>query len=418
MRLVAVVGFVAVGLGGGASASARTVDGEAPRRHASAAPRVGDLAIDGNLGDAAWAAAAWQGDFWQRSPDEGAAMPQATQFRVLADDRALYVAIRCDDPEAGKIRGLLTRRDEASQSDWVTVAIDSYADHRTAFVFMLNAAGVQRDLLVFDDTQEDVSWDAVWSGAATRDATGWSAELRIPLGQLRFSTAAEPVWGLQVQRIVARDNVQAVWAPSPRASGRFVSLFGELRGLRDVSPGRRLELMPYVSAGLDGQADEASRFRDVVEPRASIGLDVRYGLGSALTLAATLNPDFGQVEADPSQVNLSANELRLPEQRPFFLDGIDLFQAKLSDADDNGEALFYSRRIGAAPHRQLEGEAADADAPTSTTIYGAAKLSGKTAGGWSVGVLDAVTGEEGGSTSTAAAPPRPRWSSRSPTTPW
>jgi hypothetical protein len=396
-----IISLVALAAVRGARPAVADQDAEAAAptsvRIATAARRTGDLALDGTLDDAAWTAAPVHGDFVQRSPDEGAAPSHATTFRVLYDERAIYVGVRCDDAEPDKIRGLLTRRDEDSPSDTVFVALDSYHDRRTAYLFGLNAAGVQRDVLVFDDVQEDASWDAVWTGASARTSTGWSAEFRIPLGQLRFAASDDATWGLQVSRFVARSNEQSVWSPSPRAGGRYVANFGELRGLAGVSPGRRLELLPYITGGIDVAADErGSAFRGVMAPRWGVGLDVKYGLGSSLTLAASLNPDFGQIEADPSQVNLTANETFFSERRPFFLDGIELFQARLAVGDGNAESLFYSRRIGAPPRRRLAFEAAEVDEPSSTTIYGAAKLSGKTAGGWSVGVLDAVTAEESG----------------------
>jgi len=381
-----VAGVAAVTLGGASDASAGTPVSAAAIR------RSGAIDIDGKLDEPAWAQAPVSSGFWQRFPDEGKAPEQATEFRVLYDDAALYVGVRAHDVAPERIRRLLTRRDEMSPSDWIMVGVDSYHDRRTAFVFGLNAAGVQRDWLVFDDLNEDTSWDAVWTASAKVDDTGWCAEFRIPLSQLRFSTEPEQHWGLQVARVVGRTGEQDYWSPMPKAENRTVSLFGTLDGMRGVKPGRRLELLPYVSGGAAlGTLDESDPFDQSAAARGSVGVDVRYGLGSAFTLSASINPDFGQVEADPSQVNLSAHELFFPEKRPFFLEGSDIFQFGLGQGDDNSETLFYTRRIGAPPHGEPSGDYIDT--PSSTTIYGAAKVSGKAAG-WSIGVLDAVTAQE------------------------
>ena len=378
-------------VGGGAVRPAHAAE----LRLAHAIRRQGPIHVDGHLDDGAWQAAPSHADFWQRQPKEGQAPTYRTEFRIVYDDRAIYVALRAFDPDPAAIRARLHRRDLDSHADWMGVILDSYHDRRTAFGFAVNAAGVQRDVLLYDDSSEDSGWDAVWSSAVAIDADGWTAELRIPLGQLRFSGKADQVWGVQVLRLIGRLGEQSLWSPSPTTSQGFVSNFGDLAGIDGVKPGRRLELLPYVSGGLARTPHDAGDpFHDAIDPTGNLGLDVRVGLGSAFTIAATVNPDFGQVEADPSQVNLTANESFFPEKRPFFLEGTDIFQFGLGtgDGDGSSDALFYSRRIGAAPHGEADG--AYVDAPGGTTIYGAAKLSGKTASGWAVGVLEAVTGEE------------------------
>jgi hypothetical protein len=354
--------------------------------------REGTIAIDGRLDEPGWGKAPVSSQFWQRFPDEGKPPEHPTEFRVMYDDHALYVGVRAHDREPARIKRLLTRRDESSSSDWITVSVDSYYDRRTAFVFALNAANVQRDWLLFDDLMEDPSWDAVWTAHAKVDDGGWCAEFRIPLSQLRFSGAPEQRWGLQIGRVVGRTGEEDFWAPMPRGENRIVSLFGTVDGLRGVDAGRRLELLPYVSGGASlGTIDDDDPFDHSISGRGGIGVDVRYGLGSAFTLAASINPDFGQVEADPSQVNLGAQELFFPEKRPFFLEGFDIFQFGIGTGDDAVETMFYTRRIGAPPHGDPDNDYIDA--PDSTTIYAAAKVSGK-ARGWSVGLLDAVTGQE------------------------
>ena len=376
---------------------------DGPGRSARAVRRSGPIELDGRLDDAAWQAAPVQGDFWQQVPKEGVTPKHRTEFRVVYDDDAIYVGIRAWDVDRRAIRALLHRRDQVSDADWVGVMLDSYHDRRTAFGFGLNAAGVQRDVLLYDDVAEDLSWDAVWTGAAAIDADGWTAELRIPLGQLRFAAGDVQQWGLQVMRHVGRDGEQTLWSPSPRERRGFVSNFGVLDGLAGLAPRRRLEILPYATAGVIATADaDVDPFRDPLDPRANAGLDVRLGLSSAMTLSATINPDFGQVEADPSEVNLTANETFFAEKRPFFVEGTEILRFGIGQGDGSGssDALFYSRRIGAAPSVELDG--AYVDSPAGTTIYGASKISGKTAGGWSIGLLEAVTAEERGTADDGA----------------
>jgi Domain of unknown function (DUF5916)/Carbohydrate family 9 binding domain-like len=358
---------------------------------ASARRRDGSITVDGKLEEDAWKKAVRNSGFTQRFPKEGAAPSVTTEFAVVYDDEALYVGVWSkDDPLL--VRGLLTRRDQTSSSDRVNVAIDSYHDRRTAFVFGLNPASVQYDEIIFDDVSSDLSWDAVWSGAASVSADGWHAELRIPMSQLRFSSDEKQEWGLQITRTVARTGEEISWTPWPRSQPQIVSRFGLVDGIEKVKPGRRIELLPYVTAGVGSRPVEAGDpLNDGVTPEGNLGLDAKYGLSSSFSIAATINPDFGQVEADPSQVNLSANELFFPEKRPFFLDGVEMFKMGMGSTG-NSETLFYTRRIGAAPHGDPDADYVEA--PTSTTIYGATKISGKTRSGWSLGVLNAVTAEE------------------------
>ncbi len=354
--------------------------------------RSGSITIDGKLEEDAWKKAPRNGGFSQRFPKEGVRPSVETHFSVLYDDEALYFGVWAKD-EPQLVKGLLTRRDQASSSDRVLIAIDSYHDRRTAFAFALNPASVQHDEIIFDDVSSDTSWDAVWSGASSVGPDGWYAEFRIPMSQLRFSSDEVQEWGLQVLRAVARTGEEISWSPWPRSQPQIVSRFGLVDGIERVKPGRRIELLPYASAGFGSRPVEAGdSLNDSFSPEGNLGLDAKYGLSSSFSIAATINPDFGQVEADPSQVNLSANELFFPEKRPFFLDGVEMFKMGLGQGDGNAETLFYTRRIGAAPHG--EPDADFIDSPTSTTIYGATKISGKTRSGWSLGILDAVTGEE------------------------
>ncbi len=361
-------------------------------QRAKAMRRTSAVTVDGDLGEATWSAAAHYTGFTQRYPKDGGKATHETSFAVVYDDQAIYVGVWATDPEPEKIRRTLHRRDLEAAEDIVAVAFDSYHDKRSGFVFQLNAAGVQRDQLLFDDTNGDDTWDAVWTGETKITKDGWTAEFRIPLSQLRFSAAASHEWGFQVVRIIGRTNEQTAWSPWPRSSDEIVSKFGVVSGIDELKPSRRLELLPYVTGGFQRDpVEEGNPLSDRYGTVGNVGIDVKYGLGPAFTLSASINPDFGQVEADPSAVNLSANELFFAEKRPFFLEGVDLFRIP-TDVNNNVEGAFYTRRIGAAPTIEPENYAY-IQQPQATTIYGATKLTGKTHG-WSIGVLDAVTGEE------------------------
>lgn len=361
-------------------------------QRAKAVRRTGAVTVDGHLDEATWTAAAKYTGFTQRYPKDGGKATHDTSFAIVYDDQAIYVAVWATDPEPAKIRRTLHRRDLEAAEDAIMVAFDSYHDKRSGFVFQLNAAGVQRDQVLFDDTNSDDTWDAVWTGQTQVTGDGWTAEFRIPLSQLRYPTAAAHEWGLQVVRIIGRTNEQSAWSPWPRTGGEIVSKFGVVSGIDKLQPSRRLELLPYATGGLQRDpVEEGNPLSDRYGAVGNVGVDIKYGLGSAFTLSASINPDFGQVEADPSAVNLSANELFFAEKRPFFLEGIDLFRIP-TDVNDTVEGAFYTRRIGAAPTIEPD-DYEYLQQPQATTIYGAMKLTGKKRG-WSVGVLDAITGEE------------------------
>jgi hypothetical protein len=370
---------------------------------AHAVRRSGAIVVDGRLDEVAWTDVPRNSGFLQRFPVDAAAPSLETRFAIVYDNDAIYVGVWADDPRPDLIRALLIRRDLDSPADTIMVAFDSYHDRRTAYAFQLNAAGVQRDMLLFDDSRQDDSWDAVWTGNVAVTAAGWTAEYRIPLNQLRFAGVDPQEWGLQVLRSIGRTGEQDAWSPWPRSTPQVVSKFGVVDGIAGLGGRPRLEFLPYVTAGLDhAPVDAGDPLNQPNRWRRSVGLDLRYGLGPAFTVSATINPDFGQVEADPSKINLSANELFLAEKRPFFVEGADLFKLPLGNGDNTIEG-FYSRRIGAAP--SLPNATYDfINAPQATAIYGAAKLSGKTAGSWSVGVLDAVTGPEATEIATTGDP--------------
>ena len=353
--------------------------------------------VDGRLDDEVWSRVTAGGDFVQQYPDAGAPATQRTEVRIAYDDEAVYVGVRAWDTQPDSIAAQLARRDATGLfSDWVQVIFDSYHDRRTGYRFAVNPRGVKRDVFHYDDGNEDGSWDAVWEAATTVDSAGWTAEFRIPLSQLRYrAQEAGQTWGLNVLRDVARREERSWWSPMLPNEPGFVSRLGTLTGLEGLRSQRRLEVLPYTVASVTRAPGERSDpFYSPTAPFASVGADVKYGLSSDLTLTATINPDFGQVEADPSQVNLSAFESYYAERRPFFVEGADIFRFGVGMGDDNSETLFYSRRIGRAPQRRLSttGERPFVDAPNQTRILGAAKITGKV-GGWSIGVLDAVTPE-------------------------
>jgi hypothetical protein len=358
--------------------------------------------VDGRLDDAVWSRAEAAGDFVQLSPEPGAPATQRTEARIAYDDAAIYVAVRAYDSRPDSIVGQLARRDADIHSDWVHIGFDSYHDRRTAYVFGVNPRGVKGDAFLYDDGQDDGNWNAVWDAAAQVDSLGWTAEFRIPFSQLRYNVKesvdnAGYVWGFNVRREVARTKEESFWAPIlPNVRG-LVSRFGEVRGLANLTTPERLEVQPYTMASITRAplATDNPLYRRN-DPVGRVGADLKYAITSNFTLNATLNPDFGQVEADPSQVNLTAYETFLPEQRPFFMEGSDIFRFGLGagDGDFGSESLFYSRRIGRRPQGSVPRGARFFDAPEASTILGAAKLTGKTSGGWSVGALNAVTGRE------------------------
>lgn len=373
-----------------------------PPRSMIAARRMTPVVIDGKLDEAAWSSAMPSGEFVQSYPKPGAAAPDRTEIRVLYDDDALYVGIRLFDAHPDSIAAGLARRDATAAtgiySDWVHLIIDSYHDRRTAFRFSTTPRGVQKDVYTFNDGNEDLNWDAVWEVGTRIDSLGWVAEYRIPLSQLRFGgeSSGERVWGLQVQRDIARRSERDTWAPWTPQDGGFVSRFGDLTGLKGIHVPERLEITPYVSSTLArAPGDPADPFYDRSQTKASVGGDVKYGLPGGLTLSATINPDFGQVEVDPAVVNLSAFETSFPEKRPFFLEGSDVFSfgQVIRNNDYGGQTYLYSRRIGRQPQLGLPAGTLFADVPNQTTIGAAAKVTGKS-GPWTVGILDAVTTEQ------------------------
>ena len=346
--------------------------------------------IDGRDDDDVWHNATVIERFRVFSPRENGEPSFRTAARVAYDARNLYVFVRAFDPSPDSIRALLTRRDAESRSDEIIVAVDAYHDRRTAFHFAVNPVGVKRDVAVQDDGNDDNSWDAVWDAGARIDSLGWTAEFRIPLSQLRYAAAPSHVFGFALARVISRTNEQVAWPVLRPSRSAIVSQFGDLIGLVGLASPRRAEIAPYLVTST-ANVPRGGVFRQ--QGNVTAGADVKYGLTSNLTIDGTVNPDFGQVEADPSQLNLSAFEIFQRERRPFFLEGQGLFRFDLT-CDHGCQGLFYSRHIGRQP--QLSGTYSADDTPSATTILGAAKLTGRLPSGFSVGLLDAVTQAEHG----------------------
>ena len=346
--------------------------------------------IDGRDDDAIWRTAPVINQFRESRPNEGAAPKQPTEARIAYDAHNLYVFVRAFDSHPDSIVGLLSRRDDLTASDQIIVLVDSYHDRRTGYEFWVNPAGVKADQAIYNDGTEDQAWDAVWDVATRVDSAGWTAEFRIPLSQLRYSTKGDGTFGILLWRSIERYTDVVTWPLYRPSKPGFVSQFGELTGLHDLGTPEKVEVAPYlVTKNVQVPTDHGFA-RD---QQFTAGGDLRYNLASNLLLNATVNPDFGQVEADPSVLNLGAFETFFQERRPFFVEGAGLFNFPVNCVVvvdcSTGEGLFYSRRIGRAP--ELANVYGDATSPTATRILGAGKVTGRFGGGFSIGALDAIT---------------------------
>jgi len=384
-------------------AFAQPADSTHAEGHA-AAPRILALQtserikVDGKLDEAAWSQAEMVDRFTQRDPDEGKPVTERTEVRILIGDDALYVGARLYDREPRKVHRRLVRRDEDLASDYFALLLDSYHDHLTTYRFRVNPAGSYDDSYIDARGNADFSWDPVWNVHTTIDSLGWTAEMEIPLSQLRFNPSSDGIWGIQMRRWIDRKQELAEFSFTPKKELSDASRYGHLVGLGELSTPRHFELLPYSLAKASYQPVAAGDpFRDGSKKVGSLGADLKYGLTSNLTFDATVNPDFGQVEVDPAVVNLTTVETFFPERRPFFVEGADLFRFGQSRSQNsfNTTIPFHARRIGRAPQLALGGTGFNyVDSPTATTIDAAVKLTGKTRSGWSVGTLDAVTSRE------------------------
>ena len=374
----------------------------APLRLAVAAPRAGDIQVDGRLDDEAWRGAIAIGDFTQTQPNPGVPATQRTEVRFLVDGDALYIGARMyDDLGAVGVSGQLVRRDTWPESDWIDVIFDTFHDHLGQVEFAVNPSGVKIDAYGPGGSGLDQSWNAVWDVTTRVDSLGWVAEFRIPFAQLRFPHDSIQTWGLQVRRLEHRLNELSSWSYWPPNQAGGAIRYGHLEDLRISATPGRLEIMPYVVGRQSNlRGDAADPFYDPSEHTARSGVDVKYLLSSNLTLNATINPDFGQVEVDPAVVNLGIFETMYPERRPFFVENQGLLSFGWMNcyfcSNSWGLGLLHSRRIGRSPQgASLASRAGDyVDVPENTRILGAAKITGRLANGTSVGILNAVTARE------------------------
>ena len=405
---------IAVGLLAGlpmaATARAQQPAAHGPVPTVQAVRTSSPIVIDGRLDDEVWLRATPATAFTQRDPEEGKPVSEPTELRVAYDGDALYVGVRMRDREPSRIARQLARRDQEGEADSFWLFLDPHHDHVTGAVFSVSAAGVQGDGTVYNDSWQDDSWDAVWESAVAIDQDGWIAEMRIPFSQLRFPAADRHTFGINAMRYIQRKNEQAWLVHVPKKESGLASRLGHLEGLDGVAPQRTVELLPYLVGRSEFIAPAAGGdpFNDGARVFGGAGVDLKYRFSSNLSLDGTINPDFGQVEVDPAVVNLTAFETFFEEKRPFFIEGSNIFGNFGRTGANNfwgfnraEPLIFYSRRIGRAPQGSADGDFVDA--PTASTILGAAKITGKTGNGWSVGLLNAVTGREYATTVTAAS---------------
>jgi len=358
------------------------------------------LDIDGRLDEALYQGVSYS-DFIQFEPFNGAKASQKTDMWIAYDDNAIYVGARMWDSQPDSVVGRIGRRDAFLNADIFEVIIDSYHDKRNGFSFQINPAGSMRDEVYFNDAWTDDSWDGIWEGKAAIDNLGWTAEMRIPLSQLRFSEKEEYIWGILPTRYIQRVGEWDYFVYHPLNGSGVMSRSADLTDIRNIHPPKRREYLPYVTASaskLPTRKDNA--FIEGKDSNFGIGADIKFGIGANLTVDATINPDFGQVEADPSSINLSDHETYYNEKRPFFLEGRSIFRFGSGGPTNNigvnfsEPRFFYSRRIGRPPQGYVNAYPDSTEMPSTTRILGAAKISGKIDDSWSIGGLSAVTNRE------------------------
>lgn len=350
------------------------------------------IKLDAVFNEPVWNRVEWGGDFTVNFPNNGEKPTRQTLFKIVYDENFLYVAYRCLDEDPDKIEKRLGRRDNFP-GDWVEINIDSYRDNATGFAFTVSASGVKGDEFITGNGNNwDESWNPIWYTSTAITEEGWSAEIKIPLSQLRFSQLEDQDWGFNVMRRDFRADERSTFQFIPQNAAGWVSNFAKLKGLKNLKPKRQIETQPYVVAGRSTGEN--------AKTRSNVGLDGKVGLTNNITMDYTINPDFGQVDADPSALNIDGFEVFFQERRPFFIENANLFEFSATNAEAGGsynnDNLFYSRRIGTSPRGQVNlPEGASAAKTTDfTNILGASKISGKTKDGWSVGLVNAITSEE------------------------
>jgi|WetSurMetagenome_2_1015567.scaffolds.fasta_scaffold01637_10 hypothetical protein len=377
-----------------------SVYGQTPEKKQYKAMRIStEPFINGILDEEIWQTGEWVDDFTQYEPYNGSKSSQRTEFKILFDENNLYVAIKAYDTSPDSIVNRLTRRDHVD-GDQVGIIVDSFHDLRTGFMFGVSSAGVKFDQMFTGDGQnQDQSWDPNWWVKTSINNEGWIAEMKIPFSQVRFEKNSGEVWGLDILRELYRKNETSLWQHIPKDAPGLVHLIGELSGLEQIKPRKIFDITPYgVAKAETFKADPANPFQSKGKLSAlKGGIDAKIGITNNMTMDLTINPDFGQIEADPSEVNLSAYETFFSEKRPFFIEGNNItnFNLGIGDGDVGNDNLFYSRRIGRQPQNYPDlKDGWNADVPIQSAIIGAAKLTGKTKDGLSIGFVEAVTAEE------------------------
>lgn len=386
----------------GLLAAQATDTGHVARPRMIAAERAGPITLDGRLDEQAWAASTPATGFRQSEPNEGQPASQPTELRILYDDVALYIGARMYDSLGARgVRAYLTRRDQQNDGDYLEIIFDTFHDHTGRTVFQINPVGVKTDAGQAS-SNADPSWDPIWEAATAIDSLGWTAEMKIPFAQLRFSRDTAQTWGMQVWRYVERIKESSMWSFWGRNASGGPPDFGHVEGIRVRERPRGIEILPYVVSRASyvpiRESERGNPFRDASEYTTRVGGDLKALLTSNLTLDLTVNPDFGQVELDPAVVNLSAFETSFSEKRPFFVEGSGLFGFGGLNcyfcSNVSSMSLYYSRRIGRQPRGSPPGGYAYLDRPDNATILGAAKITGRTRGGYQLGLLNAVTKAE------------------------
>lgn len=369
----------------------------APRSVKAYAKNGSEIALDGRLSEEIWDEVSYTSGFVQREPREGRKATEETKVAFVYSDEALYIGARMYSENPSQIQAQLSRRDNIGNAERLVISLDTYLDRRTARSFVVTASSVRGDYFQPRDEMSyrsrDYSYDPVWTAKSHIDSVGWTAEMRIPYSQLRYSEQEEQIWGLNINRYLPHKNEDVFWVMVPQDETGWASRFGLLTGIENISKARQIEFLPYVAGNalVKGAPDPQNPFVDNFNMEARVGGNFKFGLGPNLKLDGTINPDFGQVEADPAQVNLSAFETFFEEKRPFFTENQQLFQV----LGGRSTRYFYSRRIGAAPSLDPEGEKADfVDRTSNTSILGASKITGRFSNGFSLGGLATVTASE------------------------
>lgn len=358
------------------------------------------IKIDGDLNDEGWNRVPWGEKFTVQQPNNGDEPQQQTRFKIVYDQENLYIGYHCMHSDPSKIESRLARRDRFP-GDWVEINIDSYDDNLTGYSFTLSVSGVKGDEFIANNGQNwDSNWNPIWFGKAKLTADGWTGEMKIPFSQLRFGKQEEYNWGFNITRRDFGSDERSSWQFVPQTVPGFVSNFANLEGIKNIQPKKQLELQPYVTSALNKSTkEEGNPFADGSKTSFNVGLDGKVGITNDMTLDFSINPDFGQVEADPSALNLDGFQIFFGERRPFFIENSNLFENQISRLEAGGpfgnDNLFYSRRIGARPRGNIDVPGnAYVDVPDFTSIIGAAKISGKTKNGLSIGLLESITARE------------------------